>query len=111
MYHTYNKTDVRESISDSREKDLKLSEKDATIAQLENSNKELLSILNEFNVKYGNLLKNYNIVQKNEEIARNNLFESHNKWINFAKELLAISKDVSSNGSAGVFNSPWYLDA
>lgn len=103
MYHVYTKSDARDSVTDTREKDLIISEKDATIAQLENSNKELLGILNEFNVKYGNLLKNYNIVQKNEEIARNNLFESHNKWINFAKELLAISKDVRTSWRLLIF--------
>lgn len=66
------------------------------IAQLEESNKELMNILNEFNAKYGNLLRNYNILQKSEEIARSNLLDSHSKWINFSKELLTISKDVSS---------------
>mgnify|MGYP001007189928 FL=1 len=65
------------------------------IAQLEGSNKELMGILNEFNVKYGNLLRNYNILQKSEEIARSNLLDSHSKWINFSKELLTISKDVN----------------
>ena len=64
------------------------------IMQLEGSNKELMNILNEFNVKYGNLLRNYNILQKSEEIARSNLLDSHSKWINFSKELLTISKDV-----------------
>ena len=64
------------------------------ITNLETSNKELMGILQEFNEKYGSLLKNYNILQKNEEIARNNLFESHSKWISFSRELITISNDV-----------------
>ena len=64
------------------------------ITNLETSNKELMAILQEFNDKYGSLLKNYNILQKNEEIARNNLFESHSKWISFSRELITITNDV-----------------
>lgn len=66
------------------------------IAQLEHSNQELMSILQEYNDKYGNLRSNYEALQKNEEIARNHLFESHTKWMAFLKELLGATTDVTS---------------
>lgn len=64
------------------------------IAQLESSNQDLMNILQEYNDKYGNLMKNYHAIQKNEEIARNHLFESHTKWMAFLKELLASTNEV-----------------
>lgn len=66
------------------------------VNQLENNNKELLHIVEEFNVKYGNLQKDYNILTKKEELAKVNLIDSQTKWSSFAKELLAMSKTVHS---------------
>lgn len=94
MFHAYNRADNGGATSSGENRNMEINEYRSAIAQLENSNKELMGILNEFNIKYGNLLRNYDVLQKNEEIARNNLFESHTKWINFSKELLTISKDV-----------------
>jgi hypothetical protein len=64
------------------------------IAQLETSNHDLMNILQEYNDKYGNLMKNYQVLQKNEEIARNHLFESHTKWMAFLKELLVSTNEL-----------------
>ncbi len=53
-----------------------------------------MNILQEYNEKYGALMKNYQFLQKNEEIARNHLFESHTKWMAFLKELLGSTNEV-----------------
>jgi len=39
-------------------------------------------------------MKNYQALQKNEEIARNHLFESHTKWMAFLKELLGSTNEL-----------------
>ena len=66
------------------------------IAQLEASNQELMNIVQEYNEKYGNLMREHQALQKNEEIARNHLFDSHTKWMVYLKELLVATNDVSS---------------
>ena len=102
MYHAYNQghqgkgSGPGSDAGNNGNKSMEISEYRSAISQLENSNKELMNIVNQYNVSYDELMRNYNILEKNEEIARANLFESHSKWINFAKELLTISKDVSN---------------
>jgi len=64
------------------------------IAQLEASNQDLINVLQEYNEKYNNLMTDFQIVQRNEEIARSHLLESHGKWIAFLKELLVVTNDV-----------------
>ena len=65
------------------------------IAQLEASNQELMNIVQEYNEKYGSLMRDHQMLQKNEEIARNHLFESHTKWMVYLKELLVATNDVN----------------
>ena len=64
------------------------------IAQLEASNQDLINVLQEYNEKYNNVMTDLHIVQRNEEIARSHLLESHGKWIAFLKELLVVTNDV-----------------
>ena len=64
------------------------------IAQLEASNQDLMNILQDCYNKYGNLMRDFQILQKNEEIARNNLFESQSKWMTFLKEVIVVANDV-----------------
>ena len=92
--HTNGSISNQQHINYDDERDKEVQEYVNAIAELENTNKELMGILQEFNVKYGSLLKNYNILQKNEEIARNNLFESHSKWISFSREIITLTHDV-----------------
>ena len=66
------------------------------IAQLEASNQELMNIVQEYNEKYGNLMREHQVLQKNEEIARSHLFDSHTKWMVYLKELLVATNDVSN---------------
>ena len=101
MYEMYIKNGAKGSpnkeylhAENDKERDKEIQEYVNAIAELENTNKELMGILQEFNMKYGSLLKNYNILQKNEEIARNNLFESHSKWISFSREIITLTQDV-----------------
>ena len=101
MYEMYIKNGAKSSpnkeylhAENDKERDKEIQEYVNAIAELENTNKELMGILQEFNMKYGSLLKNYNILQKNEEIARNNLFESHSKWISFSREIITLTQDV-----------------
>jgi hypothetical protein len=105
MYAVYSKSGECNPDTTDREKEVQ--DYISAIGELENTNKELMGILQEFNVKYGNLLKNYNILQKNEEIARNNLFESHSKWISFSREIIGLTHEslrVIDNLSVGEKN-------
>jgi hypothetical protein len=60
------------------------------ISQLENNNKELVSVIQEFNLKYNQIQKNY---KQFAESAKTNLLESQNKWSALARELVNISKE------------------
>lgn len=64
------------------------------IQQLETTNQGLVNLVQDFNEKYEGLVKNYEIVKRNEEIVRNHLFESNAKWINFLKEMIILTNEV-----------------
>lgn len=67
--------------------------KDRYIQQIEANNKELLSVIQDFNTKYTQMQKNY---KQFAESAKSNLLESQNKWSAVAKELVLISKELIS---------------
>jgi len=52
-----------------------------------------MNILQEYNEKYEGLVKNYEIVKRNEEVVRSHLVESNVKWINFLKEVLSLTNE------------------
>jgi len=84
------------------------------IAQLEASNQDLINVLQDYNEKYNNLMTDLQIVQRNEEIARSHLLESHGKWIAFLKELLVVTNDlvgVVDNQKKGSFVGDKMFDA
>lgn len=84
------------------------------IAQLEASNQDLMNILQDCYDKYGHLTKEYQILQKNEEMARNHLFESQTKWMTFLKEIIVVANDlvgVIENQQQGVLITDKLFDA
>ena len=67
--------------------------KERYIGQLEGNNKELVTVIQDFNAKYTQMQKNY---KQFAESAKANLLESQNKWSAVAKELVTISKELIS---------------
>ena len=65
--------------------------KEIYIQQLEANNKELVTVIQDFNTKYTQMQKNY---KQFAESAKANLLESQNKWSAVAKELVSISKEL-----------------
>jgi len=65
--------------------------KERYIQQLETNNKELVTVIQDFNTKYTQMQKNY---KQFAESAKANLLESQNKWSAVAKELVSISKEL-----------------
>jgi archaellum component FlaC len=57
------------------------------VNQLENNNKELMNIVEEFN-------KKYNILMKKEELAKANLIDSQMKWSQFSRDVVGLAKVV-----------------
>lgn len=70
-----------------------LENKERYIQQLEANNKELVTVIQDFNAKYTQMQRNY---KQFAESAKANLLESQNKWSAVAKELVSISKELIS---------------
>ena len=89
MYNTYAR-----SLTDGEGGLVGMPGQEETMGQLQSSNQRLMNILQEYNDKYENLAKNYEIVKSNEQIVRSHLFESNAKWISFLKEVIMLTNEV-----------------
>jgi len=118
MYNAYvnnlNEKEGQEGKSHRNEDEPSVGDYAKIIAQLEASNQDLINVLQDYNEKYNNLMTDLQIVQRNEEIARSHLLESHGKWIAFLKELLVVTNDlvgVVDNQKKGSFVGDKMFDA
>ncbi len=63
------------------------------ISKLENNNKELINVIQDFNMKYQALQKKHHALS---ETTKATIVETQTKWIQIGQELVMIGKDVNS---------------